>query len=88
MPAMVKETLAVMREREISNSDVSLPAKKPLRSALKSLSRRPSANAYVASKRGTLDANYVEAVIAGCKTNKIGSGYVRHVAEQYVIVEP
>ena len=88
VPAMVKETLAVMREREISNSDVSLPAKKPLRSALKSLSRRPSANAYVASKRGTLDANYVEAVIAGCKTNKIGSGYVRHVAEQYVIVEP
>lgn len=88
IPAMVKETLAVLRERGISSSDVTLPAKRPLRAALKGLARRPATNAYVASKRGSLDANRVEALIAGCNTNKIGSGSVRHVAEQYVVVEP
>jgi surface carbohydrate biosynthesis protein len=88
IPAMVKETLAVLHERGISASDVTLPAKRPLRAALKGLARRPRTNAYVASKRGSLNADHVEALIAGCKTNRIGSGSVRHIAEQYVVVEP
>jgi len=88
IPAMVKETLAVLRESGISSSDVTLPVKRPLRAALKGLARRPTTNAYVASKRGSLDAHRIEALIAGCNNNKIGGGSVRHVCEQYVVVEP
>jgi surface carbohydrate biosynthesis protein len=87
IPAMVKETLAVMKERGLSSSDVTLPAKRSLRAALKDLARRPATNAYVASKRGTLNADHIETLIAGCKANKVGSGSVQHIAEQYVVLE-
>ena len=88
IPMMVKETLVVLRERGISSSDASLPTRRYFRDAIKGLVRRTGTNAYVASKRGSLNANHIEAVIAGCRTNGVGAGSLRHLTQKYVVVEP
>jgi surface carbohydrate biosynthesis protein len=88
IPTMVRETLRVLDEKCISSSEAKLPPKRPLRSAIKRLAGHTGMNAYVATKRGLLDAGYVEAVIAGCRANKVGSGSIHHVSEHFVVVEP
>ena len=77
----------IARER-ISSSDVALPTRRYFRDAIRVFAGRSGTNAYVVSKRGSLNPNHIEAVIAGCKTNKVGSGSVRHLTQKYVVVEP
>jgi hypothetical protein len=88
IPTMVRETLRVLDEKRISSSEAILPPERPLRSAIKRLAGRTGMNAYVATKRGSLDADYVEAVIAGCRANKVGSGSIRRLSEHFVVVGP
>ena len=85
---MVKETLDVIRERGLSSSEVSLPTQGHLRSRIKRLLGRSSTNAYVASKRGSIDVDRVEAVVGGCKTANIGAGSVEHVTDGFVVIQP
>jgi surface carbohydrate biosynthesis protein len=88
IPMMVAETLGVLKERGISSSDVAFPALRPVRAAINRLTKRSSTNAYVAAKRGVLDADYVDSVISGCNANRVGSGSIRQLAEQFVVLEP
>jgi surface carbohydrate biosynthesis protein len=88
IPIMVKETLGVLQEQGISSSDVVFPARNSVRRAIKRLAKRSGSNAYVASKRGTLDAGHIEGIIDGCNANKVGSGSISHLTEKYVVVEP
>jgi surface carbohydrate biosynthesis protein len=88
IPAMVKETLGVLHDKRISSSKVSLPANRPIRSVIKRIAGRTGTNAYVASKRGLLDADHVEAVVAGCRANQVGAGSISHLTAQFVVMEP
>lgn len=88
VPTMVKETLGVLHDKGISSSKVYLPAKRPMRSAIRRMAGRTGMNAYVATKRGLLDADHVEAVIAGCRANQVGAGSISYLTEQLVVVEP
>jgi surface carbohydrate biosynthesis protein len=88
IPIMVKETLGVLQEQGISSSDVAFPTRNSVRGAIKRLAKRSGSNAYVTSKRGTLDAGHIEGIIHGCNANKMGSGSIRHLTDKYVVVEP
>jgi hypothetical protein len=52
------------------------------------LVKGPATSAYVASKRGPLDAAHVERLIAGCRASGVGAGRVSHVTPQYAIIDP
>lgn len=88
IPIMAKETAAVARESGISSSKVSLPAGRPVRTALRRVLRRSDRSAYVESKRSSLDFARVETVIAGCNANKLGAGSIAHMTKQFVVIEP
>jgi hypothetical protein len=88
IPTMVGETLNVLRERGLSSSQIAFPAQRSVRAAFRRIAGRSGTNAYVASKRGVLDADHVESVITGCKAHNVGSGSIKHLAEQFVVVGP
>jgi surface carbohydrate biosynthesis protein len=88
IPRMVSETLEVMEERKISSSSVTLPRRRPLQSAFRRFAKRTAREEYVAAKRGVLNPDYVEAIIAGCKEHKIGGGSVREITRNLVVLEP
>jgi hypothetical protein len=88
VPKMVQETLSVLHDKGITSSKVCLPPKRPVRSVINKIAGRTGMNSYVATKRGLLHADYVEAVITGCRDNRVGAGSVSHLTDQFVVLEP
>ncbi len=88
VPLLTSETMAVLRERRIDSSSVAIPRESTLKKALRHLVKGSSADAYIASKRGTLNAEHVEMVIDGCRSHRIGEGRVRQVTASYAVIEP
>lgn len=87
MPMMADETLRALDHHGITSSEVSLP---PASYHLRNVARRivRGKNAYVASKRGPVDADYVERVLEGCRTLHGGGGRLRYASPQYVVIDP
>lgn len=90
IPMLADETWKVLREARIQSSRVMLPPSWSFRAAVGRWLRRPSAAgaAYIAARRGRLAADHVERVIDGYRSNHGGSGRLRHVAPDYVVVDP
>jgi surface carbohydrate biosynthesis protein len=88
VPLLTRETMAVLRERRIDSSRVTIPPESTLKRALSRLVRGSSTDAYVSSKRGRLDAEQVQMVIDGCRSNRLGGGRVRQVTTSYAVIEP
>ncbi len=87
MPVMADETLRILEDGKVTSSKVSMP---PAMFHIRNVARRVirGRNAYVASKRGPIDADYVERVMEGCRQNHGGGGRVRHATRQFVVIEP
>ena len=88
VPLLIRETMAVLRERRIDLSRVAIPRESTLKRALRRLVKGSSTDAYVASKRGRLNAEHVEMVIYGCRSNRLGGARVRQVTASYAVIEP
>ena len=88
IPLLTRQTMAVLRERQINSSSVAIPRASTAKNTLRRLVKGSSINAYAASKRGRLNAEHVEMVIDGCRTNRLGGGRVRQVTASYAVIEP
>jgi hypothetical protein len=88
VPLLVKETLAVLSEQRITSSRVAIPRESTLKRALCRVVTGSSMDAYVESKRGRLNAEHIEMVIDGCRSNRLGGGRVRQVTASYAVIEP
>jgi surface carbohydrate biosynthesis protein len=86
IPLLTRETMAVLSEREIDASRVTIPQAITLKRTLVSVLGRGSA--YIASKRGRLSREHVERVIGGCRSARLGGGLVRQVTASYAVIEP
>jgi surface carbohydrate biosynthesis protein len=88
VPLLTRETLAVLSERRIDSSRIAIPRESTLKRALRRVVKGSSTDAYVASKRGRLNAEHVEMVIDGCRTKSRGAGLVRQLTASYTVIEP
>jgi surface carbohydrate biosynthesis protein len=87
VPLVVDETLAVIRERGITSSQLVPPPKRPIRRFVKRMIGRAELNAYVASKRGPLDRGHIEMIVDACHANGLG-GHISEFSPQYVVIDP
>jgi surface carbohydrate biosynthesis protein len=88
VPLLTRETLAVLCERGIDSSNIAIPRGSMLKKALRRFTKGSRADAYVASKRGRLNAEHVEMVIDGCRSRRLGDGRVRKLTACYAVIEP
>jgi hypothetical protein len=88
IPLLVDETLSVLATARIEASAVVLPQRSRVKSMLKRVVRLGERHAYLASKRGRLNPNYVERLLEGCRVNNIGNSRLRYFTEQYAVIEP
>lgn len=86
VPILVQQTLSVLAEDKIDTSEVTIPAPS-FKSMVKRALGRSEASAYVASKRGPLNPDYVERVVDGARA--MGwKGKVTDMGRQHVVIEP
>jgi hypothetical protein len=88
IPLMADETMRVLERKRITASKVSLPKPNHIRSMVRRLVKGSATSAYIQSKRGPLDAEQVERLIAGCRSGGVGAGRVSRVTPQYAIIDP
>jgi len=88
IPFLVEETSKVLDECGIRASHLVLPRMGPVRQVIRRFTGGPSPSAYVASKRGPLDASYVETLVDGCRRNGLGEARVGELTQGYVVLEP
>ena len=93
VPMLADETLKVLREEQIDSSRVVLPPRDTLRELVRPWVRRWRKRqtleaAYVAAKRGQIDAEHVERVVDGYRLEGRMQGRIRHMTQHYVVVDP
>jgi surface carbohydrate biosynthesis protein len=88
IPLLVDETLSVLQTARIEASTVTLPRGRSLKGVMKRFVWRGGADSYVVSKRGRLTSGYVEQLLEGCLAHNVGNGRLRHLTEQYAVIEP
>jgi len=88
IPLLVDETLSVLQTARLDASTVMLPRGRILKGVLRRVVGRGGSDAYVASKRGRLNANYVERLLDECRAHGVGNGRLRYLTEQYAVIEP
>ncbi|MGE0449668.1 MAG: surface carbohydrate biosynthesis protein [Vicinamibacterales bacterium] len=87
VPLLVKQTLEALDEETIDSSSVTLPGGGGLRANVRRVLKRTE-DRYLTSKRGRLSSEYVETVVAGCRSRGIGAARVRQMTDRYVVIEP
>jgi surface carbohydrate biosynthesis protein len=87
VPQVADQTMKVIAEQKIASSNLALPKGVVAREAVKRLIKG-SVGTYASSKRGPLDAAYVESVLAGYRERSGSGGSIRSVTEKYVVIDP